>query len=216
MRKVGRPSEISKMSQEELEADLTPEQREFLAHVKAGRKDPVYFAENLLDIKLHDGQKLWLWMTTFTQLDKAYELGLTLKDENRKLWGSREEFEKLILRAEGFKKNILVPSNRWGKTLITSVKHLWYNFYKIGTRGDPQQKAQIRCGTLNLSPHSNQCQAAYEFILDILFSRFVYTVAGQSFKNQCKIENFYVSDNIQRRMIFFKNGTFYKSDKIHI
>lgn len=208
---MGRPSDISKLSQKELERDLTPEQREFLAHVKLGRKDPVYFAENLLDVKVHDGQKLWVWMTTRTNLEAAYEFGLKLRDENRKLWTNREEFEALLLKNPDFLKNILVPSNRWGKTLVTSIKHLWYNFYKIGTRGAPEQKAEVRCGTLNLSPHSNQCQAGYEFVLDILFSRFVYTVGKESFKNKCKIGDFYVSDNVQRRMIFFRNGTFYKS-----
>lgn len=208
---MGRLKDVDKLSQKELERELTNEQRELLNHVKAGRKDPVYFAENLLDIKLHDGQMLWLWMTTRTQLDKAYEVGLKLNGENRKLWVSREEFEAILAKNPSQLKNILVPSNRWGKTLITSVKHLWFNFYKIGVRGSPEQKLQVRCGTLNLSPHSNQCQAGYEFVLDILFSRFVYTVGGESFKNNCKIGDFYVSDNTQKRMIFFKNGTFYKS-----
>lgn len=208
---MARPSEIEKLSRQELEKDLTQEQKDFLVKVRIGRKDPVYFTEELLDVKLHDGQKLWLWMTTRTQLDKVYELGLKLNDENRKLWTTREQFDKIILDNQTSQKNILVPSNRWGKTLVTSVKHIWYNFYKIGVRGSSDQIAKVRCGTLNLSPHSNQCQAGYEYVLDILFSRFVYTYEGKSFRNACKIEFFYVSDNVQKRMIFFKNGTFYKS-----
>lgn len=210
--------EIEKMTQEELEADLTQEQRDFLAAMRRGKTDPVAFAEELLDIKLHDGQKLWLWMTTKTQIERAYELGLTLSDpENgRKLWANRAEFDALLERNHDFLKNILVPSNRWGKTFVTSVKHLWYNYYKIGVRAaTPQQRKEVRCGTLNLSPHSNQCQAGYEHILDILFSRLVYTVLEDgvqvSRKNNCKIGNFYVSDNGQKRTILFKNGTFYKA-----
>lgn len=225
---MGRKTNIAKAKIEDLEADLTPEQQELIALVRKGRKDPVAFAEDLLGIELHDGQKLWLWMTTRTQLDKAFEIGLLLHDENRKLWNTRAEFDALILSLPDFLKNILVPSNRWGKTLVTSVKHLWYNFYKIGTRGTPEHKAQMRCGTLNLSPHSNQCQAGYDYILDILFSKFTYTVMEAnpaydpgdpnslpeipvSKKNECKIPFFYVSDNTQKRQIIFSNGTTYRA-----
>jgi len=201
----------AKISRTLLEKGLSKEQIEFLDLVRTGKKDPIFFAENLLDIKLHDGQKLWLWMTTRTQIDKAYELGLRLNDEHRKLWANREEFEELIKRNPDSLKNLLIPSNRWGKTLCTSVKHLWYVFYKVGVRGNYEQKWAVRCGTLNLSPHSNQCQAAYDFILDILSSQFVYTYDGKSYGNKCKIEDFYVSDNKQKRMIIFKNNTFYRS-----
>jgi hypothetical protein len=134
-----------------------------------------------------------------------------LHDEQRKLWSNREEFDELLKKNSDFLKNILVPSNRWGKTLITSVKHLWYNHYKIGVRGTPENIAKTRCGTLNLSPHSNQCQAGYEYILDILFSRFTFTINGESKVNKCRISNFYSSDNSQKRIVLFRNGTFYKA-----
>ena len=219
---MSRPKEFDKLTYEQKLKHLTKEQQEFLALVKAGRKDPVFFAYELLGVELHDGQKLWLWMTTKTQLDKAYELGLKMHDENRKLWSNRGEFNKLLERDEAtgeykrdFLKNILVPSNRWGKTLCTSVKHLWYNYYKIGVRGSPENIAETRCGTLNLSPHSNQCQAGFDYILDILFSKFTYTVLENgvpvSKKNVCKIADFYVGDNSQKRIITFKNGTTYKA-----
>ncbi len=209
---MARKKDIAKLSVEDLESELSDDQKQFLTSVRAGRQDPVFFAEELLGIELHAGQKVWLWMTTGTQRDKAYELGLTLNNDNRKLWASRSDFDKIIEDNPDFSKNILVPSNRWGKTLVTSVKHIWYNFYKIGVRTkDPDQWSEVRCGTLNLSPHSNQCQAGYEYVLDILFSKFVYTINGISKRNHCKIADFYVSDNQQKRMIFFKNGTFYKA-----
>lgn len=212
---AGRKKDIDKMTYEELLKDLTPEQREFLDKVKTGKTDPVYFAEKLLGIELHDGQKLWLWMTTGTQKEKAYEMGLRLHDDTRKLWSNREMFDEIFRKNPEFLKNILVPSNRWGKTLVTSVKHLWYNFYKIGVRGDAEHKQHTRCGTLNLSPHSNQAQAGYEYILDILFSKFTYTILENgvpvSKVNKCIIPDFYVSDNSQKRIIHFKNGTSYKA-----
>lgn len=224
---MGRKTNIAKESLDKSIKKLSKEEQELIADVREGRKDPVFFAEKLLGIELHDGQKLWLWMTTKTQTEKAFELGVKLHDENRKLWTNREEFDQLTA-GHDFLKNILVPSNRWGKTLVTSgVKHLWYNFYKIGVRGTPEHIAQARCGTLNLSPHSNQCQAGYDYILDILFSKFTYSVLEAnpnyveggtepemivvSKKNECRISFFYVSDNSQKRTIFFKNGTSYKA-----
>lgn len=202
----GRKSLIDKMPMDEIRASLSPKQLEFGQLVKTGKTDPVFFAENLLDIKLHDGQKYWLWMTTQTQLDKAFETGLKLS-----LIKDRKQFDEILTSCD-FKKNILVPSNRWGKTLVTSgVKHIWYNFYKIGVRGSPSQIAMVRCATLNISPHSNQCQAGFDYILDILQSKFLYTIDGESRRNQCKIEWFYSSDSSQKRQISFKNGTIYRA-----
>jgi len=202
----GRLSKIDKMSDAELGKEFSPEQLNFLELVRRGRKDPVFFAEFLLGVKLHDGQKLWLWMTTGRRLDLAFELGLS-----RSCWKSREEFDALLAKNPVFSKNILVPSNRWGKTLVTSVKHIWYNYYKIGARGAARELQALRCGTLNLSPHSNQCQAGFDYILDILASKFIYTFEGKSYKNECKISDFYLSHNLQKRQIFFKNSTFYRA-----
>src|SRR3989338_6982905 len=203
---MGNHTNIEKMSREALLADLTPEQREFLDKVRAGKKDPVFFAENLLGVKLHDGQKLWLWMTTRTQAEQAYDLGALLGT-----WKSRGEFDELLARNPDFSKNILVPSNRWGKTLVTSVKHVWYNYYKVGVRAKGKEWAAIRCGTMNLSPHSNQAQAGFDYIVDILASKLISTIAGNTINNKCIIPDFYVSDSVQKRQIFFKNGTSYKA-----
>lgn len=208
---MSRPTDVSKMSREELERDLTLEQKDFLSLVRLGREDPVLFAEKLLDLRLHDGEKLWLWMTTRTQKDKAFEMGVKLSDAERKLWSTREEFDSIFEKNPDFLKNILVPSNRWGKTFVTSVKHIWYNYYKKGARGTPDHIRSLRCGTLNLSPHSNQCQAGHNYVVDILLSQFVYNFKGESLRNNCKISNFFVSDNIQKRIVIFNNGTFYKS-----
>lgn len=210
MAKPGRKTVVEKESIEDIWKSLTKEQRAFLTKVKLGRKDPVYFAKVLLGIELHPKQMVWLWMTSKTQLHNACALGIKLK-----LW-DQTKFKLILEKNPGMLKNILVPSNRWGKTLVTSVKHIWYNFYKIGVQGDPDHIAQTRCGTLNLSPHSNQCQAAYEYILDILFSKFTFRVPGPDGKmesrvNKCLVEDFYVSDNKQSRAILFKNGTSFKA-----
>src|SRR3990167_8956245 len=210
---MGRKKDVDKMAMSEVHKDLTPEELEFISKVKAGRKDPIYFANEILGVPLHDKQKLWLWLTTKTQTEKAYQLGLTLK-----IWTALEEFEKY--KVFEFQKNILVPSNRWGKTLVTSVKHLWYNKYKVGVRGTPEHVAQERCGTLNLSPHSNQCDAGYQYIKDILENKFMWLDAdGKSHTNKSLIGEgtvnpngtFLVGENTQKRILRFLNGTTYKA-----
>lgn len=226
---MARKKNIDKLTPEELAEDLTPKEKLFLEKVSAGRSDPVYFAEVLLGIKLHPKQKVWLWLTTKTCTQKAFELGLELK-----LWPDALEFEKY--RNHPFQKNILVPSNRWGKTAVTSVKHLWFNYYKIGVHGDPDHVWEERCGTLNLSPHSNQCDAGYQYIIDILSSQFIWTepdverdpdgnpyIGGRtvmrSFKNECLIGDhddnpmgsFLLGENQQKRTLKFLNGTTYKA-----
>lgn len=203
---MSRNTKEMNMSQRERLKKLTPEQAKFIEDVKTGRTDPVFFCSSLLGIDLHNGQKLWLWMTTKTQKENAFSLGLEMEK-----WKSREEFDEIFRKNPGFSRNILVPSNRWGKTLVTSVKHLWYNYYKIGVRGQPREIKEARCGTLNLSPHSNQCEAGYQFILDILESRLIWVKEGKSFKNECRIPEFLGSKSSQKRQILFSNGTSYRA-----
>lgn len=197
---------LPKESKEATHARLSPENREIIELVKQGRRDPVLFAEKLLDIKLHDGQKVWLWVTTRRCLDQAREAGIKLG-----VFRDAGHFNELMLQNPEMLRNILVPSNRWGKTMVTSVKHIWYNFYKIGVRGTPNLVAEKTCGTLNLSPHSNQCDAGYQYIIDILCSKFVYVLDGVSYKNNCKIGYFFVREEKVKRKIYFFNNTSYRA-----
>lgn len=93
------------------------------------RVDPVVFAEEVLKISLHEGQKTWLRETI----------------------------------VEGRKKNILVPSNQWGKTTTTAVKHLWLCYFKIGLPAEIRQKATYE--TLAISPKLRQVRAFYSYVL---------------------------------------------------
>ena len=204
---MGRKKDVDKIPIEKLVKSLSPEQQEFLKIAKAGRTDPILFANKILGLMLHPGQELWLLMTTKTQTEKAFEIGIKLEK-----WKNRIEFDSIRSANPDMLKNILVPSNRWGKTFVTSgVKHLWYNFYKIGVTGDPEHIADTRCGTLNLSPHSNQCQAGYDYILDILQSKLTFDFEGKSYRNKCIIPDFLVGSNSQKRIISFKNGTTYRA-----
>lgn len=201
-------SEFAEEAKEEKE--LSKEQEKFLRDVKTGRSDPVFFGEEMLGLRFHDGQKLWMWMTTGTQPEKAYEIGMKLG-----IWKGKEEFDALREKNRYFLKNILVPSNRWGKTFVTSAKHIWMNYYKIGVRAKGAEWSATRCGTLNLSPHSNQAQAGFDYVCDILNSNFIYHEpwgeGTRAKKNKCVIGDFITGTNSMKRLIMFKNGTTYKA-----
>ncbi len=208
----GRPTKVSQESIEDIFKSLTPEQKSLVRKIRQGKTDPVYFASRVLGVELHPKQKIWLWMTSKTQLDNACALAIKIG-----LW-SEEEFKQILANNPDMMKNVLVPSNRWGKTLVTAVKHLWYNYYKVGVQGQTEHIKATRCGTLNLSPHSNQADAAYQYILDILFSKFTFRIPDPDLPgsyisrvNECLIGDFYVGDNAQKRTVVFKNGTTFKA-----
>ena len=213
---MGRPKKIDTIPKDELQKQLTPDEQEFIELIRACKDDPVLFGTRVLDLEFHSGQKVWLWLTCSALVapskraavfDLAFQEGLLIG-----LWADRAAFEKRILDAK-FQKNILVPSNRWGKTFVTSVKHVWINYYKKGARGEPREKAELRCGTLNLSPHSNQCQAGYEYVLDILQGKLVWIDGdGKSKANRgCLIKKFFVRAIKAQRKIVFANFTSYRA-----
>ena len=179
--------------------------REFAVHEKMGREDPVYFAEYHLGLTLHDGQKEFLRFSdpTWIALHPAEVAEYNRTHKNQIMTGH---------------KNLLNPSNRWGKTVVLAVKHIRYNYYKIGIDAAPSEWEAQRYQTLGLSPHSSQLDACFNYILDILHSRFLGVPYGPNGKpdpdlparrNDCKID-FYLSHNSQKRQITFKsNSTFY-------
>lgn len=169
--------------------------------IALGRNDPVYFGEKILGLRFHEKQKIWMWLTTKTQIDRAIELagiiGYALP--------ATED-----LKAHDFLKNILCPSNRFGKTFLTAVKHIWYNFYKIGMTGEPKTIALARYSTLNLSPHSLQVDAMYRYVVDFFEETFVYewpANSGNKMRNNCLIKDFLVDRQQQKRELIFANSS---------
>jgi len=171
------------------------------AAIAKGRTDPVFFGEFFLGLKFHSSQKIWLWLTTKTQIQRAYDMAMAEGIELPSL-------EKLL--AHPFLKNILCPANRFGKTFVTSIKHIWYNFYKIGCTGPPSYIKDIRYPTLNISPHSLQVDAAYRYIVDIFNDKFIYKWEGQTVRNICKIKSFLVDHKQTKREIIFNNNGYIK------
>lgn len=168
--------------------------------IALGRKDPVFFAEYFLGVRLHDKQKIWLWITTKTQIEKAYDLALAIGTPLPSL-------EDLL--AHPFLKNILAPGNRFGKTVVTAFKHIWYCFYKIGATGGPEEILDTRYTTLNISPHTLQVDALYNYVVDIFADRFIFTdpETKKKVRNNCKIKNFLVDHRQTKRELVFSNNS---------
>ena len=143
-----------------------------------GYRDPVFFNEYFLGMPMHDGQKEYL-----RQSDPIWNLNST-------------------------RKNLLVPCNRWGKTVLLSTKHIRFCFYKLLMPREEmtvRALADARYKTLDLSPHSNQVRACFNYIFDVLNNRFVIVVGGKRKTNQCKIQAFFKSKNESKMEITFSN-----------
>jgi len=212
----GRPPKALAGTIAEVTKKLTPEEQEFIAFVRECRQDPVAFGEKMLAIEFHPGQKVWLWLSCQALLNEAgrQRCQALAFEEGKKigLWETPADFEVRTAGAD-FMKNILVPSNRWGKTFVTSAKHVWINYYKKGVRGAPAEVAMKHCGTLNLSPHSNQCVAGHAYVEALVQGRFVWVdAAGKSWSNEkCRIKSFFVRSVKATKTIFFRNNTTYRA-----
>ena len=215
-RKKNIDKQIADETIEEMRKRLTPEELVFIDLMKRCRQDPVAFGEEVLALEFHAGQKVWLWLScqAFLSpsgrvdcLNKAFALGQTMG-----LWVDRAEFDLRTAGAD-FMKNILVPSNRWGKTFVTSAKHIWVNRYKKGVRGARKEVEMTQCGTLNLSPHSKQCTAGHDYVETILRGRLTWVdSAGISRSNdKCLIKDFFVRSVKATRTIYFSNYTTYQA-----
>ncbi len=128
-------------------------------------------------------------------------LGITLH-EGQKKW--LKESTK-----EGRKKNVLVPGNQFGKTFVTTIKHLWYCYYRIGMKKGYEGTYE----TLNISPHLRQVKNMYEYVLQILQGRIFWEENGKIIHNNCQIKDFLVGPkeiphftNMSYTPIKFKNG----------
>lgn len=204
MSRKGQSPEDKRMRLADISADERFLLQEEQKRMAIGRTDPVFFGEYFLGLKFTDKQKIWLWLTTKTQIARAYELAKSIGH----ILPSLEELQK-----HPFKKNILAPCNRFGKTLVTAVKHVWMNFYKIGVVGKPSDIDKVRYGTLNLSPHSLQVDAAYRYIIDFFNDRFLYKWTDERtgetvmVRNFCRIKSFLVDHKDVKREIVFSNNT---------
>ncbi len=111
------------------------------------------------------------------------------------------------------KVNVLVPSNRWGKSTMTACLQIWYLFYKFGIPPGNRNtwlKAEYR--TANVAPQATLVEPVFKYIDQILTSRFsIYTRDGRIVNNRCLIEWFYIKEktlNSPPFKQFFSNNSY--------
>lgn len=162
-----------------------------LCLAQRGRSDICLFVEEMLGMPLNDFQREFLTKTTTPRTEWGEKFGVVLEETNGMLFG----------------KNIACPSNQVGKTVMTAMKHLWFNFYKIGLDLDDDLISEAYYSTLNVSPQSRQTKACYAYLLDILHERFVIDDGGVKRTNKLSplIKDFLVGDNANLGEIRFAN-----------
>lgn len=85
--------------------------------------------------------------------------------------------------------NVLVPANRWGKSITVAIKHIHHCFYKVGIgRGNTTAWARAHYQTANLAPHTEMTQPVFQAMKSILTSSFPIPMAdGTTKNNECMI-----------------------------
>lgn len=109
--------------------------------------------------------------------------------------GEMEYLEETQLHCKA-KINILVPSNRWGKSSLAACLQIWYHFYKLGIpTGDRKSWEKADYRTANVAPLSSLIEPVFNYIDAILSSRFPINLPdGRMTTNKCLIEWFYLKE----------------------
>ena len=154
--------------------------------VEAGRKDPIFFIEEMLGMRLHKGQKKFI-----KQFIKAQSNG------NQPL----------------IRRFLLSCANRWGKTAMIACLQLWYLFYKFGIRANTAEDwFDIEYRTANIAPFSSLTEPVFMAMKAIMTSTYPIRdpITGVASVNKCKIEAFYLEDrtinNPPYKMYFANNS----------
>lgn len=178
-----------------VDASLPPEaKREFLDLVdlvQRGRNDIIVFAVEMLGMQLNEFQIEFLSRTTTPRALWMERFGVEIEDIGGMLYG----------------RNIACPSNQVGKTVMTAMKHIWMNYYKIGLDLDDVLIDKAHYQTLNISPQSRQTKACYSYVKEILEERFVIDEEGKKRTNKLSpiMKGFMIGDNLNLGEIRFAN-----------
>lgn len=101
--------------------------------------------------------------------------------------------------------NILVPGNRYGKTVLLAVRHIWHNFYKIGlSEGDDASWTKAGYQTACLGPFGEVLEVDFRIIKQIMTSSFVISREGEPIRtNDCRIAWFLVPEACRNSPPYF-------------
>jgi hypothetical protein len=165
---------------------------ELLELESKGRDDIITFSEQMLGVPLNDFQKKFLKRSTTP----------------RSLW--TQVFTDIIETFEDigglmFGKNIAFPSNQVGKTTLVAIKHIWFNYYKIGLDLESNLIDTAYYATLNISPHSRQVKQCFNYVKEMLQGRFLIDENGKKRLNKLSplLKEFFLGDNINLGEIRF-------------
>jgi hypothetical protein len=151
--------------------DLLDLQLEALEIIAIGRQDPVYFLEKALGLTFYDEQKIWLWATTHTQKEKCMDLMVKLGlFYSSGLNGLPTDIDRIY----ELRKHIFAVANQTGKTFMSSGKHIWSLFFKVGQNVSQEHLESVEYKTLNISPHSDQANKMYEYVQKLVKGEFVF------------------------------------------
>lgn len=122
--------------------------------------------------------------------------------ENQLLWPNKK-----------YRKFLLVPANRYGKSVTVACLQLWYLFHKFGIRDGNREswmKAEYR--TANIAPQYALTEPVFKYIEQIMTSSFPINLPdGRMVTNKCQIEWFYLKDrtaNTPPRVQYFSNNSY--------
>lgn len=166
---------------------------ELLEDEVRGRDDICYFSEHMLGIPLNKYQKRWLTRTTTPRALWKEKFGEEIEDIGGFLFGS----------------NISAIGNQSGKTVGIAIKHIWFNKYKKGMDLPPHLINKAQYITLNLSPHSRQTRACFQYVNDILNGNFIIDRDGKKDLNKLSplMKDFLAGANINLGEIRFRNNS---------
>lgn len=99
------------------------------------------------------------------------------------------EGQTQFLRNSTARVNVLVPANRWGKSITVAIKHIHHCFYKVGIgRGNTTAWSRAFYQTANLAPHTEMTQPVFQAMKSILTSSFPIPMPdGTTRNNECMI-----------------------------
>lgn len=161
MSNAGAPTRWERSLKEFLVSTLTDEQKKTIVEMvelnQRGRDDIAVFAEEMLGMPLNPFQRKFLKYTTTPRSKWGELLGTVIEDIGGFIFG----------------RNIAFPSNQVGKTVMIAIKHLWFNYYKIGLDIGDDLIDKAAYQTLNISPHSRQVKQCYQYVKEILEERFI-------------------------------------------
>ena len=162
---------------------LTPAERN-----EKGRKDPVFFINEFLGMRLHKGQLRYL------------------HEARKAVYGDED--------GELTRRFVLSCANRWGKSAVIACLQLWYLFYKHGVRTETQEEwFDVEYRTANIAPFSSLTEPVFKAMRQIMTSTYPIRDynTGLISTNNCQIEPFYLEDrtlNTPPYKLFFANNSY--------